>query len=237
MKTADDMFQFEDYGTVDFAVSEDDGSLKCFKWRGCTNTALIREDSLQRTLTVIRQSSFAILTAYRKERLVHGKAVPFTKQENIERNRKLRAFLNQNRMGVHQLVGHWQEAKSGVSWRPGLKANEVNDTIERSYLVEKPDDMTDEDFCSTIVGCLTIDGETQDAALIKFESKPGHYYLLTPQSKLMAIGTKLTVGKISQAYSQHVKKMDVPFAFEGEEVPDTNFGKQLYRKLGFAYTV
>ena len=62
---------------------------------------IISEDSLSRTLSIIQDKDFAILTAYRAN---------FTKSENILRNRKLRAILNELHMGVHQLVGHWQEA-------------------------------------------------------------------------------------------------------------------------------
>lgn len=118
------------------------------------------EDSLTRTLKAIENSSFAIFTAYRKK---------FTRKENILRNRKLRAILNGYRLGVHQLVGHYSEMQDNG------KAEQVT---ERSYLVEKPEHMSDLDFCDTVVKCLTIDGETQDCALCRFKSKPDKGFAL-----------------------------------------------------------
>ena len=209
-----DFYAFEDYSQeIDY---------KNHKWKDCTNTVMICEDSLRRTLEIIQNRSFAILTAYRAK---------FNKEENILRNRKLRAFLNQNRMGVHQLVGHYREDQRDGTFK---------DSIERSYLVEKPDDMTDKDFCDIVIGCLTIDGETQDTALIRFESKGNDIYLVDINGKLMKIGSKLNFNKdaikLSNAYSQHVKKMDVPFMFDGEEVPQSNMGKMLYEKEGYVFS-
>ena len=207
-----DVSTFEDFSNK-LSESKDN----YLTWKECTNTLLISEDSLQRTLTVIQNSSFAILTAYQNR---------FSKRDNILRNRKLRAFLNQNRMGVHQLVGHYEEVQPD-----GLTV----DVIERSYLVEKPDDMSDKDFADIIVGCLTIDGITQNCALIRFESRPNKYYLIDSNSQITLIGTKLTIGKIGKIYSQHVKKLNVPFKFEGEEIPGSNLGRLGYSKNGYAW--
>ena len=206
---------FEDYSNdIDFSAR---------KWKNCTNTLLICEDSLRRTLEAIRNSSFAIVTAYRAN---------FTKEQNILRNRKLRAFLNQNRIGVHQLVGHWREKQNDGS---------IVDVIERSYLIEKPDDMTDKDFCLVVIGCLTIDGEVQDSAIIRFSEKDDkNIYLIDANENLTKIGTKVNFDKdavkLAKAYSQHVKKMDMPFVFDGEEVPQSNFGKMLYEKEGYVFS-
>ena len=45
------------------------------------------------------------------------------------------------------------------------------------------------------------------------------------------------MGKISQAYSQHVKILNTPFVFEGVEVPATNMGKQIAEKYNFNYPI
>lgn len=45
----------------------------------------------------------------------------------------------------------------------------------------------------------------------------------------------MTLGKISTMYSQHVKKLNVPFVFEGEERPDGVFGKHWYAIAGYAW--
>ena len=199
-------------------------NIVCHKWLNCSNTLLIQEDSLQRTLKIIQNESFAIFTAYRKE---------FSKEDNIIRNRKLRAFLNQNRMGVHQLVGHWDERQQDGS---------IISVVERSYLVEKPDDMTDKDFHDIVLGCLTIDGITQDGAIIRFKDSNINniYYLNAANDTLSVIGSKINFStnaiKLSNAYSQHVKKMNMPFVFDGEEVPQTILGEQMYSKFGYCHS-
>lgn len=219
------IFPFEDY-SQGFALAE---SGKPVLWKGCSNTNVISEDSLSRTLHVIESKTFAILSAYRKFKPDGQK---MTKLENVVRNRKLRAIFNSKKMGVHQLIGHWLEDVDGK----GLK----EDTVERSYLVAKPAGTADKDFCSLIVKCLTIDGLTQDAALIHFETKPG-YYLVTANDKIsditdsMKVGDKVSLGKIGQAYSHHVKKLNVPFKFEGEEIPQNIAGKMLYAKAGYCW--
>jgi len=199
-------------------------NIACYKWLNCSNTLLIQEDSLQRTLKIIQNESFAIFTAYRKE---------FSKEDNIKRNRKLRAFLNQNRMGVHQLVGHWDERQ---------KDGSTINVVERSYLVEKPDDMSDKDFHDIILGCLTIDGITQDGAIIRFKDSNINniYYLNAANDTLTVIGSKINFSanaiKLSNAYSQHVKKINMPFVFDGEEIPQTILGEQMYSKFGYCHS-
>lgn len=201
---------FEDYSHSMKTVGN-----KMFKYVECENNCIISEDSLSRTLNFIQDKDFAILSAYRAN---------FSKVENIVRNRKLRSVLNELKMGVHQLVGHWQEAPAGKEYTDCTK-DELKDSVERSYLVVKPTDMTFDEFKSLIISLLTIDGETQDAAILKNE---GGIYLVFPSGNMEKIGNTVTLGKISQAYSAHVKKSEVPFVFEGIETPVTNFGKQLY---------
>lgn len=194
---------------------------KCFKYVDCENNCIISEDSLSRTLTAIKNKDFAILTAYRGN---------FSKAENIKRNRQLRAILNSNKMGVHQLVGHWQEAPAGKEY-DACSQSELTDVVERSYLVTKPDNMSFEEFKEIILSLLTIDGETQDAAIIKNDEG---IFLLFNNGSLDKIGDDVTLGKINQAYSQHVKN-NMPFVFEGIETPATNFAKQLYTKYNILF--
>lgn len=212
---------FEDYGeSVEHA--EHCKKIKAWKWVGSENTVLIQEDSLQRTLKFIENSSFVILTAYRKE---------FTKEENIRRNRKLRAVFNAQKMGVHQLVGHWSEEQKDGSFIPAA---------ERSYLVVKPDGMSDKEFGDLVFKRFTIDGETQDGAIAKFASKGDNIYFLKKTGTLVKIGSKVNFSnaavKLADAYSQHVKKTNVPFVFDGEEVPQTGIGTMLYKDEGFLYS-
>jgi hypothetical protein len=48
------------------------------------------------------------------------------------------------------------------------------------------------------------------------------------------IGNEVTLGKINQAYSQHIKN-SLPFVFEGVEMPVTNLGKQIFAKHNLLY--
>lgn len=205
---------FEDYSDmiVECKSSGRYSGSKCFKYVNCENNCIISEDSLSMTLTAIKNKDFAILTAYRGN---------FSKADNIKRNRQLRAILNSNKMGVHQLVGHWQEAPAGKEY----------DVVERSYLVTKPDNMSFEEFKEIIFSLLTIDGETRDAAIIKNDEG---IFLLFNNGSLDKIGDDVTLGKINQAYSQHVKN-NMPFVFEGIETPATNFAKQLYTKYNILF--
>lgn len=180
----------------------------------------ICEDSLTRTLKAIENSSFAIFTAYRKK---------FTRKENILRNRKLRAILNGYKLGVHQLVGHYSEMQDDGN---------TEQVTERSYLVEKPDRMSDSDFCDIVVKCLTIDGEIQDCALCKFKSKPDKgFALVYPDYMIKTIGHKLKIGEIGKLYSQHVKKLDMPFKFEGEFAPEGSIASCVgYKSRGYTWS-
>jgi hypothetical protein len=215
---------FEDIGPLK-EISCETISGKVFRFENCKNNNLISEDSLIRTLSVINNKIFAIISAYRQE---------FTKEENIIRNRKLRDILNSKQMGVHQLVGHWLEAPKGKVWNK-VPSNELKDVIERSYLVAKPDSMTNKEFTDLIISCLTIENETQDAALIHFvlddtnmPNQDDKYYCIDSDGILSKVGDKLTIGQIGKVYSQHVKKTSLPFKFEGMEIPSSISGRYMF---------
>ena len=169
------------------------------------------------------EKDFAIITAYRKN---------FTKKENIARNRKLRGILNTSQMGVHQLVGHWMEAPDGKDYKD-CSPNELTDVIERSYFIAKPESMSFEVFKKFIINCLTIDGTTQDCGVIHQHGQG--YYCIYPNGSMEKIGDKLTLNKIAQAYSQYVKKMDIPFIFEGVESPSSNSGCRMFKMNNILY--
>ena len=215
---------FEDIGSLkEISCKTIDG--KVFRFENCKNNNLISEDSLNRTLSVINNKTFAIISAYRQE---------FTKEENIIRNRKLRGILNSKQMGVHQLVGHWLEAPKGKVWNK-VHSNELKDVIERSYLVAKPNNMTNKEFTDLIISCLTIENETQDAALIHFvlddtnmPNQDDKYYCIDSNGILLNVGDKLTIGQIGKAYFQHIKKTSLPFKFEGMEIPSSISGRYMF---------
>lgn len=216
--TSTNILPFEDYSTQLIYNTDK----KYYEYLNCSNQSIISEGSFNRLLDRMKNNDFAIITAYRST---------FTKQENIMRNRKLRGILDKNQMGVHQLVGHWQEAPSGVDYKDAKKS-ELTDSVERSYMVAKPEKMSDEEFKKIIIDCMTIDNETQDAVVYKHNST---YYIIYNNGEEEKIGDKMTLNKISQAYSQYVKQLDVPFVFEGYEEPVTNLGKQIFKRHNILY--
>ena len=214
---------FEDYSpTLKQSYSD---KLKCMikEYVGCSNNNLIIEGTFKRLVDKMQNNDFAILSAYRNS---------FTKGQNIQRNRQLRAALDSKKMGVYQLVGHWLEAPDGVSYEDA-KQNGLTDVIERSYFVARPDTMNYEEFKTLIISLLTIDGVTQDCCII--HQNGGGYYCLYPDGNTEKIGDSITCNKIAQTYSQYVKKMNVPFVFEGVESPSSIGGYRMFSKNNILY--
>lgn len=229
--------EFFDDNTFKFEFSEDYSNelkttyssvFKCNvkEYVNCKNFNIIVEGSFNRLLEHLKNKDFAIITAYRNG---------FSKQDNILRNRKLRSIFNENKMGVHQLVGHWLEAPEGKDYRTCDKS-ELTDVIERSYLVSKPDDMSFGEFKEFIFECMTIDGVTQDCCVI--HEKNGVYYQLTNNNELVEIGKNITFDKIAQAYSEYKvnkKSKNKTFIFEGVESPGSNSGRWMFREHNLLY--
>lgn len=186
------------------------------------NNNMLTEAGLSRVIQKISQekNDFAIITAYRDK---------YSKKENIQRNRELRSEFNKRRMGVYQLVGHWRECSLEDVDYEDCPVDKLVDVVERSYLVTRPGAMSVEDF-KNLIQRLTND-YNQDASLISID---GTIYILESTGKMTKIGSQVSLNKINQAYSQHVKKMNVPFVFEAE-VPTTNGGRQLFKVNGLKY--
>jgi hypothetical protein len=170
------------------------------------NTILVCEASLNRMLTHANQP-FGIVTAYRKHNMDGSLR---TKEQNIAANRDLRAVLNSHNMGVHQLIGHWQECKDEsipyLQCPPEMKV----DVIERSYFVPKPESMPLDEFENILIelgeenhqdGIMLNDGEITRLAFVGGKDIP--------------LGKNITLNKIAQGYSRHILKQNVPFVFEG----------------------
>ena len=66
----------------------------------------VTDSSLGRLMNLLNDKTYAIITAYRDS---DTEGNELSKQENLQRNRELRARFNANKMGVYSLVGHWQE--------------------------------------------------------------------------------------------------------------------------------
>lgn len=176
------------------------------------NLKKLYDSSFTRLWDVLHNKTFAILTAYRGFDKEGNK---LSKKDNIQRNRDLRSKLNEEHMGVYQLVGHWQD----------------NHEIERSYVVPKRNDMTDEEFISFIKDAMTINGLTQDACILHTDK----FYLLFNDGTMQPIGTKVTLKKLGQAFSESVMRNGVPFVFDSVERPTSVAGFMWFEKNNLLY--
>ena len=194
-------------------------------FKGCENNNIICESSLNRLLDHSRNREFAIITAYRNV---------FDKKQNIKRNRILRGILNQNKMGVHQLIGHWRECQlKGVDYDK-CPEDQLVDSIERAYFVAKPDDMDSDEFKKLMLQLMTIEGHTQDS-IVYHDGEL--VYILSSDGQVYDKFSELTLNKIAQAYSRHIKKQNIPFVFEGMEIPGSNSGKMIMKYENIKYIV
>ena len=216
---------FEDYSHILKKSYSQTYKCNIYEYVGCRNNCVILEGTFNKLLTKMEDNDFAIISAYRNK---------FSKKENIKRNRKLRTILNKKKMGVYQLVGHWLEAPDGKEYDK-VDKNELTDTVERSYFITRPDEMSYTDFEKLIVELLTIDDATQDCGLI--HKKGSEYFLLYPDGRTEKIGDKLSINKIAQAYSEYIinKKTRATFVFEGIETPDSISGYRIYEKNMIRY--
>jgi len=193
------------------------------------NNNAITEAGLARIIQKVKvdQEDFIIITAYRGE---------FDKKENIARNRDLRHWFNRQEMGVYQLVGHWRECSIENVPYDQCPADKLVDVVERSYLAVRPDTMSAKEFFGK---CKFLTKKwKQDGSVIRIQELFGNeIQILETSGDTFGIGSGISLGKISQAYSQHVKKLNTPFVFEGVEVPATNMGKQIAEKYNFNYPV
>lgn len=96
--------------------------------------------------------------------------------------------------------------------------------------------MTNRQFVELIQQCLTVDGETQDGALLSLKSKDNSFYFMTSDMKFRKVSDKVSLGTLGEIYSQHDRKLNVPFVVEGEDCPSGEMaGAILYKSLGYAY--
>jgi hypothetical protein len=189
----------------------------------------ICEASLSRLWTRAQNQSFAIITAYRGE---------YSKEQNVQRNRSLRGELNSKKMGPHSLIGHWQECSLKDSKGQPVDydkcpRDKLVSVVERSYFVTPPMQMSDEEFRKII---LELGRKyNQDGVVLKADSLK-MYGVYNPRNGAEFVRFSKGVGmnRIAQAYSKHVKKQNVPFIFEGVEVPQgLSLTKSAFRDNGF----
>lgn len=231
IKTINQFYGVEEDESFEYPLSHMDdisdvvvnNGFKSFK--NCRNNNIICESTLNRLIDLQSRKEWAIITAYRRE---------FTKPENIKRNRKLRGILDKNKMGVHQLIGRWEECSLGdVPWDKCPK-EKLKEVFERSYFVAKPENLSSEEFLKLILSLMTIDGKTQDAIVY---SDGKEILTVGPDGEVFEKFTHVTLGKIERAYSRHIKKQNVPFVFEGLEIPGSISGMKVMAYENIKYIV
>lgn len=186
------------------------------------NNNLLTEAGLSRLLNQIKDKDFGVITAYRDI---------FDKNQNTKRNRILRTDFNKRKMGVYQLIGHWQECQDNTIDYENCPKNQLVNVIERSYLVVKPENVSQEEFLN-IFKELTKKYD-QDSSIICFDGKIN---LVFKNGGMQTIGSEITLNKISQAYSQYIKKQNIPFVFECE-VPSSISGRMVFKHENVLYPV
>lgn len=187
------------------------------------------EAGLSRILSRLDDNSvWSILTAYRNK---------YDKKTNVLRNRDLRAELNAEKLGPYPLVGHWQECQvedeqgNPIPWDKCPKDQLVH-SIERSYLVIMREGY-DADRFEDLLFRLGAK-YNQDSIVFVGNGKQGVYDSRTQQEYVRFDSSNPRLGEIAQAYSQYVRKMNVPFMFEGIEVPNAvSYGLKAFREMGF----
>jgi len=193
---------------------------------------VISEGSLSRLWQKAQDTDFCIITAYRRKDR-DGK--DRTKEDNVLANRELRAALNSKKLGGYPLVGHWQECELPDTPYDKCPIDKKKDTIERSYFVPRFKDFDPKLFVDL---CFDLAKKyDQDAIVMKVDDFNlfGVYDSKT-KDELVKFSKNIQFGKVQQAYSQYVKKMNVNFVFEGMEIPTClNFGKLAFRNNGFLW--
>ena len=172
--------------------------------------------------------AFAIITAYRYQ---DNEGNFLSKNDNNQRNLILRGILSSTKMRVYQLVGHWQETPADIDSDEARTHGLLNDSVEKSYLVLKPSDMSVDEFVSFVKDCMTIDGMTQETCVIHTDK----YYLLYNDGSLKALGENVSLNKLSQVFSVSVLKAGIPFIFNGFSRPNGNMDKLAFEKSGISY--
>jgi hypothetical protein len=180
---------------------------------------VINEAGLSRLLSMASKRDFCIATGFR-----YGN----TLQQNRQLNKELNSTLASKRMGGYSLIGHWQEAPDGVEYNDA-DPETLQDSVEESILFTRPEDMPEKEFIgfcgdigrkfnqdAVLVGIVskgakfnskgfTLAGEVKEALSIKEDDtdnpQPG-IYLVFKDGSMDKIGNNLTIGKVSQAYSQ-----------------------------------
>ncbi len=229
-------------------------------FENCKNGAIISESSLTRLMRQVQKnnSEFAIITAYRYSK---------SRKQNIERNRVLRGKLNDLNMGVHPLIGVWQECQNNISVEDCPK-EEIMCKKNVSNIMFCPES---DKFCNPRIEYKKcpekyLKSSTERTYFVVKPKDMTSDYFKNTMIDLMTIGGEVqdtivysdgdkvglmdslgrfdvfekqdfSINKIAQSYSRHLNKQNTPFVFEGMEIPGSNAGSQIRTRENILYII
>lgn len=194
---------------------------------------IISEKNLARLWSHTQDRDFAIVTAYRSN---PDNDPEEQKRINVSNNAKLRQELNSKELGSYPLIGHWRECPLSDIPYDECPPEELVDVVERSYFVVRNPKMPADEFEKIILDFA--EKYKQDGVILKLQSKD-LFGVYSPKGKeLVRFNKGIALNKVAQAFSQYVKKLDVPFVFEGIETPNGSaFVFSAYYNEGFRWLV
>lgn len=181
----------------------------------------INEAGLSRLLSKADNNDFCIVTAFR-----YGNSL----KDNRSKNQEIFSALSAQKMSGYKLIGHWQEAPDGVDFQDATP-DQLTDSVEESVMFIRRPDLDQSKFIDYAVSlCKRFN---QDAVIVGLVNDG--VYLYFKDGSRQKVGSKLTLGKTGQAYSQMRNKKNVPFVFEGVAHPTSNIGRQTFVAHNIAY--
>lgn len=185
---------------------------------GCSNRNHISAAAYHKMLKTLKEKDYAILSAN-----LHLDSM----QENIYRNRILRASVNNCNMGVYQLIGHWTIAPEGTIHEEAEAKKQLKHAIEKIYAIPCVG-MTRDAFIKVLTSLNVIAGQSQTACIL--HTAEGFFNLAVdaPNTE-KGYCVPETVGndeheEIVQSYARVIAEQrgvttDYKFKIEGMEVP------------------
>ena len=188
----------------------------------------VEPDPSRKAIRIEKCKPFAVISAFRSTN-----ALPV----NLKRSAKLLTYINNlmGKPGAYKLIGHWAEKKPEAGDMPYKEAKEKGligePTKEDSYLIVKPESMTQEVF----EGNMRQLGQwfKQDGVLV---ADGNEVSIMEPASgSKFKIGTEFTAPLIAKAYSVMRKMPNLPFVFAGTQQPTGSMGAMLFAAAGLRY--
>ena len=152
-------------------------------------------------------------------------------EENRRRNKELQAKIKARGLFAYHVIGHWQASQDSTVAYKGCPENAPPDTIEEVFMLIKRTNVSRVDFQAHILSFVKEYG--QECALVKQDE----FYYLHFRDGTQERNDDRSRFSIAQAYSQHVKKLDIPFVFEGLLVPGSISGYRVAKNEGIVSTI